>query len=175
MKRFYLLAFLILFISTPADAQNLAEKEGPSYVITGRYSGMIGIGGEDDLEISGGNGIDVSGGLALKTWLIPVVYASYTPIESVGILSGPDKGASIGLFGGVKLRSPILLSASLMGGTEIRTAAPSSKALALQLEGGLDIPWGNDEKLRSTASLGYRASNKAVSLLIAVGFVFRLD
>ena len=151
------------------------EKPGHRYVIAGRYSAMIEIGGEDDLELSAGSGIDASGGLVLAKWLIPVVYASFNSIESVGLLSGPDRGGSIGVFGGVKMKSPILLYASLMGGTEMRTVAPSSVAPALQVEVGLEVPLANDGEFGGTVSLGYRASNKAVSLLVAVGLVVRLD
>ena len=134
---------------------------------------MLGIGvDENDADISGGNGIDVSGGLVLTKWLTPVVYASFNSIESVGLFSS-ESGSSIGVFGGVKLKSPILLYASLMGGTEIRTVAPTSVAPALQAEGGLEVPLG--DRIVGTGSLGYRASNKAVSVLIAVGVVLQLD
>ena len=178
----YTLALSIILALTPVvsvygQGQEYPDNEKPGhrYVIAGRYSAMLAIGGdENDVDISGGNGIDVSGGLVLTKWLTPAVYASFHPIESVGLFSS-ESGSSIGVFGGVKLKSPILLYASLMGGTEMRTVAPSSVAPALQVEAGLEVPLANDGEFGGTVSLGYRASNKAVSLLVAVGLVVRLD
>ncbi len=176
----YPLALSIILALTPVlsaygQGQEYPDKEKPGhrYVIAGGYSAMLGIG-LDGADISAANGIDVSGGLVLTKWLTPVVYASFHSIESVGLLSSEsESGSSIGVFGGVKLKSPILLYASLMGGTEIRTVAPTSVAPALQAEGGIGVPLG--DRIVGTGSVGYRASSKAVSVLIAVGVVLQLD